>query len=253
MMEEITPEEALARLFRLGIIVSLISVLHMLTLLLPWYVIDSSPFLKSYFLGYLSTESLIFSLIGGVLAGLSLLISTFLSSLNKVRLVMAIMTFIGAALMLISPFYLLMVKIPALGVQGKLEWGFFPSVITPIAMLAVGFLIVKPGFSGVAEYEHYTLPPPSPTPVVRTYTPPTSPASPVASAGIARGAAARLIPADEVEPGTICSICYYEIDENSDAVKCSSCNMVLHRDCAESWVNLNGVCPNPNCQRPITL
>ena len=247
LMEEITPEEALARLFRLGIIVSLISVLHMLTLLLPWYVIDSSPFLKSYFLGYLSTESLILSLTGGVLAGLGLLVSTFLNSLSRVRVVMAVMTFIGAALMLVSPFYLLMVKIPSLAVQGKLEWGFFPSVITPIAMLAIGFLIIKPGFSG-GEYEYSMLPP---APPVRTYTPRPVSTSPEVTARPVR-AGARLVTAEEIEPGTICSICYYEVDVE-DAVKCSSCSMVFHRDCAESWVNLNGVCPNPNCQRPITL
>lgn len=251
MMEEITPEEALARLFRLGIIVSLISVLHMLTLLLPWYVIDSSPFLRSYFLGYLSTESLIFSVAGGVMAGLGLLVSTFVSSLNKVRLIMAVMTFVGAALMLISPFYLLMVKIPALAVQGKLEWGFFPSVITPIAMLAIGFLIAKPGFSGEASYGGYVAP--AVTPSVRAYTPRPAQFSPSVSEGVVRGAAASLVPADEVEPGTICSICYYEIEDADTAVKCSSCSMVFHRDCAESWVNLNGVCPNPNCQRPVTL
>jgi len=254
-MEEITVEEAVARFFKLGIIVSLVSVLHMLTLLLPWYVVDASPFTRSFFLGYLSTESLFFSITGGIMAGIGLLIITFVSSINKIRIIMTSLTFIGATLMLLSPFYLLMVKIPTLAVQGKLEWGFFPSVITPVILFAVGFLIAKPGFSTPSGVEAPIRYPSEPAPVMSRVNFAEPSLEVVSTPRPSRAAAtevASLVPALDVDAGTICSICYYEVDADT-AVKCSSCSMVFHRDCVESWVSLNGICPNPNCQRPISL
>ena len=255
----VSPEDVERKFFSMGVIVSILSSLHLLTLILPWYQVDLGPFQEPrYLLGYLTTESLLFSLVGGILAGLGLLVSTFMSTLRGIRLALSTLALVGGGIMLISPFYLLMVKIPALEIKGKLEWGFFPSVITPLVLIAISIFIFKMRFEGEERTERireepgyipttYGGYPPYGIEQESILAPPSEEPTPTIPRETEE---ASLVPADEIVEGTRCVVCYYEVEPEL-AVKCSSCGMVFHRDCAESYISFNGVCPNPNCQKPI--
>ncbi len=223
----VTVEEALARFFKIGAVLALLGALHMLTLLLPWYVVSPDTLVQVYINGYNVLETLALSVVGGVLAGVGLFISSFMSRVSRVRLVLTSLAIAGGALAALSPTYLLMVKIPRLQVAGNIEWGLFASLFTALALLAVGILAA---LTRLSEPRY-------------TYSFTGTTASTMPQLEETSGGETTFEPAESVDEGAMCTICYQDVSAD-DAVKCASCGMVYHRGCIDEWVSLNGNCPN---------
>jgi len=227
----VTVQEALARFFKLGSVLTLFGSVHMLSLLLEWYVVSSDTVARTSIYGYNVAETLMMSIVAGLTAGLGLLVSTFSRRVRTARLILASLALLGGVLALFSPLYLMFIKIPRLSVSGQIEWGIFVSIFSAIALLAVGALVAmtrlgerpspRPSYYGRAVPEFQTT---------------QVPATPVTGTTVFE-------PVESVTNGAVCTICYQELGPE-DTMKCSSCEVLYHRGCIDSWVNLNGTCPN---------
>ncbi|MDW8084127.1 MAG: RING-H2 finger protein [Candidatus Caldarchaeum sp.] len=223
----VTERRLLVRFFQIGSITALIGSIHILTLLLPWYVVRADTVSATVLSGYLLIETLALSSVGGVLAGIALLITSFSSKPAVVRLILSSLAIVGGVVCLLSPIYLNFVLIPSLNVVGEPELGFFVSFFSALGIVALGVLalvtrpqrveVPYPGYYGMEQEQA---------------------AQPVETTSFE--------PVDSVEEGLVCPICYTNVTAEN-AVRCTSCGIVFHTGCLDAYVNINGTCPN--CQR----
>jgi len=225
----VTQEEYMSRLFKLGAGAAVVGAVHILTLLLGWYVeVDEGRVLT--LTGYSFFESFLFSTVGGLIAGLGLLIAYTLKKVYHVKNVLGGLATVGGSLAIASPLYTYVFRINALGLKGYPDIGMFIAIFTSLIQFTVGLIILlTPIKQEVVLPTEFELPPTLP----ETYT--------VPPATTRRREVARIIQAEDVEEG-ICTICYYPLSRE-DAVKCSACGALFHRDCIDAWVSINHICP----------
>lgn len=230
-------EEAESRLFRMGSLTAIIGAVHIFSLILNWYVYTSDSIQSIAIQGYMINEVLFLSVFGGVLAGLAAL-STFLTKkLSQMKNVEAFCAFVGGIIALISPIYMIFIKIPKLG-TGYYDVGLFVSIISAISLLISGIIIsfIPTRFEVIpAPAPSTTLPTgiPSPTPQTLTQVPRQTTV---------------MIPTDDFPIGAMCTICLQPLEVGSTA-KCKACGALFHQGCIDAWVELNRVCPN--CNTPV--
>ncbi|MEM0440647.1 MAG: RING finger protein [Candidatus Caldarchaeum sp.] len=226
----ITERRLLVRFFQIGSVMALVASLHILTLLLPWYEVRADTVSESVVSGYILPVTLALSSIGGVVAGIALLATSFSSKPSVVRLILSSLALGGGLICVTSPLYLNFVIIPGLGVVGEPQPGFFISLFSAVVIIALGFLalvtkprtveIPYPGYYGIHE-----------------------------TASTAQPAETTSFEAVEsVEEGIVCPICYTSVT-SENAVRCTSCSVVFHSGCLDAYVNINGTCPN--CGRAV--
>ncbi|MEM4408834.1 MAG: RING finger protein [Candidatus Caldarchaeum sp.] len=226
----VSEQQLLIRFFKLGSLLALVGSIHILTLLLPWYVVRADTVSRTIVSGYLLLETLLLSVMGGVLAGVSLLATSFSTKAGVVRIVLSILAILGGVLALFSPIYLNLIIIPRLNVAGEPDLGFFASLFSAVALIALGLMVVLtrpkkvelpyPGYYGMSETATSSAPTEQTT----------------------------MEPVDTVDEGVVCPICYTTVTAEN-AVKCSSCGLVFHSGCADAYININGTCPN--CGRAV--
>lgn len=226
----ITERRLLVRFFQIGSVMALVASIHILTLLLPWYEARADTVSASVFSGYMLPVTLALSSLGGVIAGIALLATSFSSKPSVVRLILSSLALVGGIICVISPLYLNFVVIPGLGVVGEPQPGFFVSLFSAITIIALGVLalvtrpkiveIPYPGYYGMQETA--------------------SAAQPVETTSFEA--------VESVDEGVVCPICYTSVT-SENAVRCTSCSMVFHSGCLDAYVNINGTCPN--CGRAV--
>lgn len=227
----VSERRLLVRFFQIGSVLALAGSIHVLTLLLPWYTVRADNVSTSVLSGYLLPETLLLSVAGGVLAGLSLLATSFSQRPMSVRTVLVVFSLIGGVLAMVSPLYLGFVRVPALNVSGEPGIGFFVALFSAIVILALGgvALLTRPRVVEI-PYQSY--------------------------GGVGGATVSSTQPMEttsfevvgEVEEGVVCPICYTSV-EAENAVRCSSCGVIFHSGCLDAYVNINGTCPN--CGRAV--
>ncbi len=230
MAIEVSEERVLARFFKIGSILSLVASLHMLSLLLPWYETITDTVAQSRIAGYIPLETLALSVAGGVLAGTALVASSASRNVSTVRTILMAMGFTGGVIAAVSPLYLILVIIPRLNITGRLELGFFAAIFTALTLFGVSGIAAATRIKRVRPYPYGYAPLPS------------------AQAEPQPQGETSFVAVDSVEEGIKCPICYLDVDAES-AVKCTSCGVVYHSGCVDTWVDLNKTCPN--CQRTV--
>ncbi len=232
----VTQEEVVSRFFKIGAGGAVAGAVHILTLLLAWYIETDGEAIVAL-TGYNFIESFLFSIIGGLLAGFSLLAAYIFKKLNIIKLVIGGLTMVGGMLALFSPIFVYVFKILGVGIRGYPDTGFFAAIFTGVIELGIGALIL---FTPLKKEVIY----PTEVPVTPAY--PTSPeisgVRPSITRETRRAAVAHIEVAEDVEEG-VCMICYYPLSAEN-AVKCSACGALFHRDCLDAWVSINHVCPN---------
>lgn len=231
----VTQEEAISRFFKIGAGGAVAGAIHILTLLLGWYIETDGEAVLTL-TGYNFFESFLFSVAGGLLAGFSLLAAYLVKKLNVVKALIGGLTLVGGLLSLFSPIYVYVFKILGVNLRGYPEIGFFAAIFTAIIELGIGVLILLAPLKKEVFYP--TEVPPT---VMYPETLPTEP-RPTLRREAGRPTVAHIDVAEDVEEG-VCTICYYPLT-SENAVKCSACGALFHRDCIDVWVNLNHSCPN---------
>ncbi|MCS7125861.1 MAG: RING finger protein [Aigarchaeota archaeon] len=234
----VTQEEVVSRFFKIGSSGAVVGALHILTLLLGWYIETDGEGVIAL-TGYNFMESFILSTVGGLVAGISLLIAYLVKKLNIMKAVIGGLLVSGGALALLSPIYIYLFKILAFNLRGYPDLGFFAAVFTAIIQLGIGVLVLLTPLKKeiliaeeAAAVERY------PTPSIIEEVELGAPMR----REIRRSSVASIVDAEDVEEG-ICMICYYPLTSET-SVKCSACGALFHRDCIDAWVSLNRVCPN---------
>ena len=227
-------EEVISRLYKIGSGAAAIGAIHIFALLLSWYTEANS---NTSMYGYVFPDALIFSVTGGLLAGVGLLAFSFLKRLRFAKLALGLLTVVGGVLATTSPIYVYVVKILGLSIKAHLDVGFFAAVFTGVIQLGVGSLAL---LTPIKEESLPAMPQAQPPPPALSQPPSTVLRPPAQRAGTS--ATARLIPAPEVEEA-VCNICLEPIPPG-EAVKCSNCGALFHKGCIETWVSVNGTCPN---------
>jgi len=233
----VSREEVMARFYKVGSTAAAIGAIHILTLLLAWYVQTDAGSITEL-AGYVFPESLILSLIGGLMAGIGLLLGHVLKRLKSIKYSIGALTVIGGLMAISSPIYAYLQRIQALGIKGYPTIGFFAAILTGVIQLGVGSLaLLTPIKEEVVPVTQ--APAPAPPPAVTPA--PAQPPVPRAPTGRGRGATTRILPAPDLEEA-VCSICYEPIPAG-EAMRCMNCDAVFHRGCIEAWLSLNGTCP----------
>jgi hypothetical protein len=234
----VTQEEVTSRFFRIGAGGAVAGAIHILTLLLGWYIETDGEVVLTL-TGYYFIESFLFSIIGGLLAGLSLLTAYLVKRLSVIKAVIGGLTTAGGLLALSSPIYVYVFKILEVNLRGYPDLGFFAAIFTGVIELGIGTLILLTPLKKEIVY-------PAEAPTATVYPPPlpSEPSVSFPSSGrrAARPNVAHIDVAEDVEEG-VCTICYYPLT-SENAVKCSACGALFHRDCIDAWVNLNHFCPS---------
>jgi tellurite resistance protein TehA-like permease len=203
----------------------------MLSLLLPWFETIADTVAQSRIAGYIPLETLALSVAGGILSGTALVASSTSRNVGTVRSILVAMGFTGGLIALVSPIYLMLVIIPRLNVVGRLELGFFAALFTAVALFGVSGVAAATRVKQVRPYPYGYAPLPS--------APATEPQPHGETSFVA---------VESVEAGIKCPICYLDVDAES-GVKCTSCGVIYHSGCVDTWVDLNRTCPN--CQRTV--
>jgi len=233
----VSQEEVMARFYKVGSTAAAIGAIHILTLLLAWYVQTDTGSITEL-AGYVFPESLMLSLIGGLMAGIGLLLGHVLKRLKSIKYSIGVLTVIGGLMAITSPIYAYLERILALGIKGYPTIGFFTAIFTGIIQLGVGSLaLLTPIKEEVVPITQAPTPAPIPTVTPTTAQPPIA-RTPTERG---RGATTRILPAPDLEEA-VCSICYEPIPVG-EAMRCMNCDAVFHRGCIEAWLSLNGTCP----------
>lgn len=233
-----TREEVMSRLYKIGSGAAAMGAIHVLTLLLSWYiqVIDGTEKLIQ---GLVSPYATIMSLIGGVLAGVGVIIIHFIKGLRAMKNVLGASIIVGGLLATASPIYSYWFWLLELSSYSRFDLGFFAAIFTGIILLAIGAL------AALTPIKEEVIP------MVFTTAPQAMPelfGSGMATPSPSRPATTRLVPVPDIEEA-ICSICFDFIPEG-EAVRCSNCDALFHRGCIDSWVSINGICPS--CKAIVT-
>lgn len=236
----VSQDEAMARLYKIGAGAASVGAIHILTLLLSWFV-ESDGGILIQLTGYVFPESLALSLLGGLLAGIGLLSGYLIKRIGLTKLFVGVFAAVGGVLALSSPLYVYLVKILSLNIKGYPDIGMFAAVFTGVVQLGVGALaLLTPTKREVIPTARPTAP--LTQPELFEPAPSTTPARRTSPTAQRLGATTRFIPASDIEEAT-CSICYEPV-QRPEAVKCENCGTIYHRGCMEAWVGLNSTCPN---------
>jgi hypothetical protein len=138
----VSEQQLLVRYFKLGAVLALAGSIHILTLLLPWYVVKSDTVSTTILTGYILPVTLLLSVAGGVLAGISLLATSFSTKVNVVRLSLTSLALAGGLLALLSPLYMAFISIPNLGVGGAPDIGFYGAALSAVVVIGLGVLAI---------------------------------------------------------------------------------------------------------------
>ena len=233
----VSREEVMARFYKVGSTAAAIGAIHILTLLLAWYVQTDAGSITEL-AGYVFPESLMLSLIGGLMAGIGLLLGHVLKRLKSIKYSIGALTVIGGLMAISSPIYAYLQRILAFGIKGYPTIGFFAAIFTGVIQLGVGSLAL---LTPIKEEVVPVTQPPAPAPIPTVTPAPAQPPIPRAPTGRGRGATTRILPAPDLEEA-VCSICYEPIPAG-EAMRCMNCDAVFHRGCIEAWLSLNGTCP----------
>jgi len=234
----VTHEEVVSRFFKIGAGGAVAGAIHILTLLLGWYIETNGEAVLTL-TGYNFIESFLFSVVGGLLAGFSLLIAYLVKKLNAIKVLLGGLTLTGGLLSLFSPIYIYVFKILGVNLRGYPDIGFFAAIFTAIIELGIGALILLTPLKKEVIYP-MEIPPTVAYPDTLS-TEPSGP-QPRLRGERSRTSVAQIEIAEDVEEG-VCTICYYPLT-SGNTVRCSACGALFHRDCIDAWVNLNHSCPN---------
>ncbi|MCS7132366.1 MAG: hypothetical protein N3F65_02435 [Nitrososphaeria archaeon] len=225
----VSREELLSRFFKIGSGATAIGAIHILALLLSWYIEANS---ETAIYGYLFSESLILSVVGGLFAGIGLIAAYFAKVLKSMKLLLGGFTITGGILATLSPIYVYAVKLLGLSINARLDIGFFAAAFTGVLQVGMGLLAL---LTPIKEEVVPTLP---------TVAPPVAPMPPPITEATRPGGAvtAKILPAPDLEEA-VCSICFEPI-QVGEAVRCSNCEAVFHDGCVDTWVSVNGTCPS---------
>lgn len=224
---EVTSQAMLGRFFKLALVAAGIGAVHILTLFMTWYTVVSDTITTTTIHGYLITESLYMSVAGGIVCGIALLLSSTSLNVITAKWLVGATALVGALLAIISPAYAQFIVIPALKARGYLEIGIFMSYFSAIAMMVPAATIMA-------------------TPIRIEVMPRVEP--PHLGTSTIVEEAVELVHTTDMPPGTICGICYQELDPET-TMMCSNCQTLFHKGCIDIWVNLNGTCPS--CKKPV--
>jgi len=228
----VTRQEVASRLYKIGSGAAAIGAIHILALLLSWYTEANSG---ASIYGYVFIDSLILSVVGGLLAGVGLLAAYFSKRLRLMKIVLGSSTIFGGILATLSPIYVYVFKLLSLSINAHLDVGFFAAVFTGVIELGVGSLaLLTPVKEEPTPVAPQPLPPPPPPEAI--------PLPPTPSTSTAGSVTAHLVSAPDLEEA-VCSICF-ELISPGDAVRCSNCDAVFHSGCIDTWVSVNGTCPS---------
>jgi hypothetical protein len=233
-----TREEVMSRLYKIGSGAAAMGAIHVLTLLLSWYVqvIDGT---EKYIQGLVSPYATMMSLVGGILAGVGVIIIHVIKGLRTMKNVLGISIIVGGLLTTISPIYSYWFWLLELSSYSRFDLGFFAATFTGVILLAVGALaLLTPVKEEVIPSTLAAMPPAGPELMEAG----------VAAPSPSRPATTKIVPAPDVAEA-ICSICFDFIPEG-EAVRCSSCDAIFHKGCIDSWVSINGICPS--CKAVVT-
>lgn len=233
-----TREEVMSRLYKIGSGAAAMGAIHVLTLLLSWYVqvIDGT---EKCIQGLVSPYATMMSLVGGILAGVGVIIIHFIKGLRVMKNVLGVSIIVGGLLATISPIYSYWFWLLGLSSYSRFDLGFFVAAFTGVVLLAVGGLaLLTPVKEEVIPSTFAALPPAGPELMEAGVTAP-SPSRP---------ATTKIVPAPDVEEA-ICSICF-DFIPRGEAVRCSNCDAIFHKGCIDSWVSVNGTCPS--CKAVVT-
>lgn len=225
----VSREELLSRFFKIGSGAAAIGAIHMLALLLGWYV--QIP-VEVTIHGYEFPESFVLSIVGGLLAGIGVVAAYFARGLRSMKLLLGGFTAIGGILATFSPIYIYAIKLPSLSISARPDLGFFAAAFTGVLQVGAGALAL---LTPIKEEIVPTAPPMIPP---TTPTPPPLPGSPSPS----RAVTTKILPAPDLEEA-VCSLCF-EMISAGEAVRCSNCEAVFHEGCISTWVSVNGTCPS---------
>ncbi len=151
----------------------------------------------------------------------------------------AFCAFIGGAIALVSPIYMIFIKIPKLG-AGYYDVGLIVSIISAISLLVSGIII------SLIPTRFEVIPTPAPSTILPSGITPTPPIPPT-STQIPRQTTV-MLPTDDFPIGAICTICLQPLEMGSTS-KCKACGALFHQGCIDAWVELNRTCPN--CNTPV--
>jgi len=224
----VSREEVVSRFFKIGSGAAAIGAIHILALLLSWYIEANS---ETAIYGYVFPEALILSITGGLLAGVGLIVAYFAKRLRLLKLFLGGFTVIGGVLATLSPIYIYAIKLLSLSINVRLDIGFFAAVFTGVLQLGVGSLALLTPIKEEPVPAPPLITPPAPTPPTTA-----GPARP------SRAVTAKIVPAPDLEEA-VCSICFEPIPPG-EAVRCSNCDAVFHKGCVDTWVSVNGTCPS---------
>ncbi len=224
----VSREEVVSRFFKIGSGAAAIGAIHILALLLSWYIEANS---ETAIYGYVFPEALILSITGGLLAGVGLIVAYFAKRLRVQILFLGGFTVIGGVLATLSPIYIYAIKLLSLSINVRLDIGFFAAVFTGVLQLGVGSLALLTPIKEEPVPAPPLITPPAPTPPTTA-----GPARP------SRAVTAKIVPAPDLEEA-VCSICFEPIPPG-EAVRCSNCDAVFHKGCVDTWVSVNGTCPS---------
>ncbi len=227
-----TREEVMSRLYKIGSSAAAMGAIHILTLLLSWYVqvIDET---ERSIQGLVSPYATMISLVGGIMAGIGVIIIHFVKRLRLMKNILGASIIMGGFLATVSPIYSYWFWLLDLSSYSRFDLGFFVATFTGVILLAIGALAL------LTPVKEEVIPMPFATPQ------PTTPElfeAGVAAPSPTRPATTKLVPAPDVEEA-ICSICFDFIPEG-EAVRCSNCDAIFHKGCIDSWVGINGTCPS---------
>ncbi len=240
--------EALARLSRIGAMISFLGAIHSLSLLLTWFSITYDNVGRSPISGYTFLEPLLISLTAGGAAGVAGILSSALKEIRSVRIVLPVLSFVSAGLALLSPLYTYLVKLPSFQLSFIPEIGMFGALITGVAITGGAILATV---AGLRTKSAVYLGPPSSwaSQEMELAREPSEPEIEVSEV-FAEEELEREPPSPataQPEPQTTqagnCLICGDTIP-GGDLSSCKSCGASFHRDCVSVWRDLGNKCPS---------
>lgn len=236
--------EALARVSRIGALISLLGATHALSLILNWFSINYDDVGRSLISGYTFMEPLVISLAAGGAAGATGVFASNLKDLAKLRLVVPLLSFTAAGLALFSPLYAYLIKLPSFsGLNFIPELGLFAALFTGIAIAGASVLALIAAMR--TRVTTYMAPPPlwaTASEETNTFVEFSEPTTATQTA-IMEHVPEREEMGPETASGGQCMICG-DLITGGSTESCRTCGAIFHKDCMSVWVDLGNKCPS---------
>ncbi|MCS7142313.1 MAG: hypothetical protein NZ920_00750 [Aigarchaeota archaeon] len=237
--------EARYRLSRIAALLSILGALHVLSLLLNWYVVSYQNLEIQVITGYLLNESMLISLIAGALAGASGVLAVLYSNFSWIRIAVPAMGTVAGALALGSSLYSYLIKMPSFRIEFVPQIGFLSALFSGGGLFAMGLLAViivsrtrverqthawgRPQTLSYDMHEEVTTEPETITPLK--------------TLDREQPMTTQYLRSTTKTEGTQCIICY-DKTVGGEVAECPSCGATFHKDCIDSWIDLGGSCPS---------